>query len=85
MSIIHTQINAPILCAITVDKIEAFREINESDFGTGLRIFTHDPKKYEKFLPELNLGKISFNSGSLFDKNLPIEGWKKSGKGKLLS
>ena len=51
MTIIHTQINAPILCAIAVDKIEAFREINESDYGTGLRIFTHDPKKYEKYLP----------------------------------
>jgi acyl-CoA reductase-like NAD-dependent aldehyde dehydrogenase len=51
MSIIHTQLNAPILCAIAVDKIEAFREINESDYGTGLRIFTNNPKKYEKYLP----------------------------------
>jgi acyl-CoA reductase-like NAD-dependent aldehyde dehydrogenase len=36
-------------------------------------------------LGKLELGRIAFNSGSLFDKNLPIEGWKKSGKGKILS
>lgn len=51
MSIIHTQINAPILCAITIDKVEAFKEINESDYGTGVRIFTNDPKKYDKYIP----------------------------------
>jgi hypothetical protein len=40
MMIVQTQINAPVLCAINVTKETVAREINENEFGTGVRIFT---------------------------------------------
>ena len=60
-------------------------EINETEYGVGVRIFTKEEQKYSKIVEKLELGRIAFNSGDLFVKNVPIEGWKKSGKGKLLS
>ena len=47
-------------------------EISETEYGVGLRIFTKDVKKYEQKIDKLEMGKITFNSGALFDGNLPI-------------
>jgi acyl-CoA reductase-like NAD-dependent aldehyde dehydrogenase len=42
MAIVQTQINAPILCSIPLRGQSSFNEINENDFGTGVRIFSKD-------------------------------------------
>lgn len=51
----------------------------------GVRIFTQDPKRYEKHVKSMMLGVVSFNKADFVESNLPIEGWRRSGKGKYLS
>jgi acyl-CoA reductase-like NAD-dependent aldehyde dehydrogenase len=50
-----------------------------------VRIFTGEVEKYRKLVEKLEMGIVAFNSGSIVDCDLPIEGWKGSGKGKILS
>lgn len=86
MQIIQKQLNAPILCCIRVDDEKDFvNEANETSFGTGIRIFSREPERYKRELGKMEVGYINFNGGSITNANLPIEGWKESGKGKILS
>lgn len=59
--------------------------MNDNAYGTGIRIFTQDVKKYGALVDRLEVGIVAFNSGCIIDCDLPIEGWKGSGKGKILS
>ena len=86
MQVIQQQINAPLLCVSVVDGFNSFfTEVEDNTFGTGIRIFTKDPSKYKKAVDNLEIGIVSFNSGCITDCDLPIEGWKGSGKSKILS
>lgn len=86
MQIVQEQLNAPVLCASSLSGFHEFKqEVSQHTFGTGVRIFTKDPNKYRSELDSLQVGFISFNSGNMTDCDLPIEGWKHSGKGKILS
>ena len=41
MQVVQSQLNAPILCCISVESDESFiNEVNEVKFGTGIRIFS---------------------------------------------
>lgn len=47
MQIVQEQLQAPILCATTISGIEEFREeVNDNQYGTGVRIFTANPLSY---------------------------------------
>jgi len=86
MRVIQEQLNAPLLCASVVDGFKGFEvEVEDNSYGTGIRIFTKEPGRYKNKASELEVGIISFNSGCIIDCDLPIEGWKGSGKGKILS
>jgi len=51
MIIAQTQLNAPILCGMTFDNAKGgqslAQEVNENEFGTGVRIFTQDEGRYK--------------------------------------
>lgn len=86
MQVVQQHFNAPLLCASTVQGFANFKtEVEDNSYGTGIRIFTKDPSKYKDLVSQLEVGIISFNSGCITDCDLPIEGWKGSGKGKILS
>lgn len=86
MQVIQQHVNAPLLCVSIVEGFNNFEaEVEDNSYGTGIRIFTKDPAKYRNVVSQLEVGIISFNSGCIIDSDLPIEGWKGSGKGKILS
>lgn len=54
MIIIQQQLHAPILCSIRVDNEKAFvNEVNETKFGTGIRIFSKDKERYKDLMNRL--------------------------------
>lgn len=82
----QTQLLAPIVCAISVDsQAEVVNWVNENVYGTGVRIFSRKRDSYLDLIKQIEVGRIVFNSGSMLQRDLPIEGWKQSGKGKILS
>jgi acyl-CoA reductase-like NAD-dependent aldehyde dehydrogenase len=86
MQVIQEQVNWPLLCVTDVEGYDEFKEeVEDNKYGTGIRIFTKDPSKYSKMVRDLEVGIVGFNCGSIIDSDLPIEGWKGSGKGKILS
>ena len=46
--------------------------VNENSFGTGIRIFTKDPKNYDKLVDDIEVGRIVFNCATILNRNLPI-------------
>jgi acyl-CoA reductase-like NAD-dependent aldehyde dehydrogenase len=49
------------------------------------RIFTSNPSLYQQHVTRLKVGLVAFNRADYLTHNLPVEGWKRSGKGKYLS
>jgi len=54
-------------------------------YGLAARIFTRDPQRYQQHIKNMKVGVVVFNRADYLTQNLPVEGWKRSGKGKYLS
>lgn len=54
MIMVQTQTNAPILCAMTFDNVKGVQsvaeEINENEYGMGVRIFTGEEERYKQII-----------------------------------
>jgi acyl-CoA reductase-like NAD-dependent aldehyde dehydrogenase len=46
MFVVQNKIHAPILCALTASFETAAEQLNDSEYGTGVRIFTRQVDKY---------------------------------------
>ncbi len=64
---------------------EAIELANQSDFGLGASLWTQQPEKAQKIIPQLEVGGVFVNAMVKSDPRLPFGGIKKSGYGRELS
>jgi acyl-CoA reductase-like NAD-dependent aldehyde dehydrogenase len=74
---------APIIT--TEDEKEAMRIANDSKFGLGASIWTHDLEKAERLSELVESGIVTVNSVVVSDPRVPFGGIKNSGFGHELS
>jgi succinate-semialdehyde dehydrogenase / glutarate-semialdehyde dehydrogenase len=86
MPLFDEEVFGPV-AAVTEFKTEeeAIELINNSTFGLGATLFTHDMNRVEKLIPQISDGSVFVNSMVKSDPRLPFGGTKNSGYGRELS
>jgi succinate-semialdehyde dehydrogenase / glutarate-semialdehyde dehydrogenase len=67
------------------DEADAVRLANQSSFGLGASLWTHDLRRAERIVPQLEVGCVFVNALVKSDPRLPFGGVKRSGYGRELA
>lgn len=86
MPVFDEEVFGPIVPVITArDATEAVALSNLSGFGLGVSLFTNDPEKAKRLIPQFNEGSVFINALVKSDPRLPFGGIKNSGYGRELA
>jgi aldehyde dehydrogenase (NAD+) len=82
-SLAREEIFGPVLavCRFT-DEADALRKANDSDYGLGAYVHTHNLTRAHRMARHLKAGAISINAGVPMAPNTPFGGYKQSGFGR---
>ena len=82
----HEELFGPVAIVIRArDEADALRIVNDSDFGLGSSVWTHDNARGEAFARRVQAGCCFVNGMVKSDPRLPFGGIKHSGYGRELS
>lgn len=86
MPVFNEETFGPLLGIAKFKEIEeAIDEVNKSEYGLGVSIFTENVQALKKYIPKFNEGAVFVNELVKSDPRLPFGGVKKSGYGRELS
>jgi len=86
MAVYSQETFGPVVSIITVkNEQEAILVANDSDFGLGGCVWTHDLKRGEEIARKVTTGAMFVNGMTKSDPRLPFGGIKKSGYGRELA
>ncbi|RKZ17510.1 NAD-dependent succinate-semialdehyde dehydrogenase [bacterium] len=86
MAVADEETFGPVAAVMRVGSEEEALEIaNSTEFGLGASLWTGDPERAQRLVPEIQAGAVFVNGMVKSDPRLPFGGVKKSGFGRELS
>lgn len=86
MRVMDEEVFGPVAPIYAVnDEEEAVRVANDTEFGLGASVWTHDRQKAERVARQIQSGLVFVNQLTKSDPRVPFGGVKKSGIGRELS
>ncbi|WP_127599126.1 aldehyde dehydrogenase family protein [Nitratireductor alexandrii] len=83
MRIVQEEIFGPVLVAIPFEDLNEVTEMaNDSPYGLGASIWSHDLNKIHRLIPKIKAGTVWVNCHNMIDPALPFGGFKHSGIGR---
>lgn len=82
----NEEIFGPVACVmIAKDEAQAIQMANQTPYGLGASLWTEDPERAERLIPQIEAGSVFVNGMVKSDPRLPFGGTKQSGYGRELS